>query len=751
MKITQINQYNQGIGKYKLLSSTAGVGSIITTKVGSYILITDISKWNFIKWANSTVDIIITQNTDERKIYELSKTEVRRRGLDFIDDLRFVRFIREEKNLSNLICLLGVPNMSLNESFNTPNWKTHPIKHALEKSGDTGKGPSDFMIIGTHFPKWFKNRKGELKTIDTWYKNWEKHSRSNQGSPAKIDFAPPRDVNDFVKEYKKKNIEGREINFKEYRELDQLNMVLICPNGHLSNIPWSKFLNWKYQKDNHLLSKENEHGEILNDMEPCCGNSNLYWTESKTKSEGYASIYIECKNCNKKVNLEGINGLKPYCKGEKPWEIEKDNSSIVPQEKCFVRGEMDKGREKMQVSLVTANNMYYANGFSSLFIPIHLAEDTSKELSDALEILFERYERRNSSNPISKEDYWEAKVADDFEEFLNDNAITVEGDLIQFELNLKSIFLNQNQDYSGDSHEEYRWQEYRCFSQNNSIENIEENEGISFKDVILPEKLNSYFKKIQQVDELRITNIQLDFTRVKPKERVVRIDQDGLKTINEASVGQNTFANSREEVFVMPANEVYGEGLFFQFDDNKIEEWINQNKDILNHRFSRFFLREIDSQSQGAGLKQKIKNNGFKHFLIHSFSHLMMRELEFSCGYPTASLKERLYISENTDISMSGTLIYTAEGSEGSMGGLVSQGETEKIMEIILKGLNRSLDCSSDPLCWESDGQGIFDLNMSACFSCSLVSETACEELNLGLDRRVLIDKDFGFFKDLLT
>ena len=201
----------------------------------------------------------------------------------------------------------------------------------------------------------------------------------------------------------------------------------------------------------------------------------------------------------------------------------------------------------------------------------------------------------------------------------------------------------------------------------------------------------------------------------------------------------------------MPANEVYGEGLFFQFDDNKIDEWIEQNKDILNNRFTRFFFREIDSQSQGAGIKQKIKNNGFKHFLIHSFSHLMMRELEFSCGYPTASLKERLYISENTEMPMSGTLIYTAEGSEGSMGGLVSQGETEKIMEIILKGLNRSLDCSSDPLCWESDGQGIFDLNLSACFSCSLVSETACEELNLGLDRRVLIDKDFGFFKDLLT
>ena len=30
---------------------------------------------------------------------------------------------------------------------------------------------------------------------------------------------------------------------------------------------------------------------------------------------------------------------------------------------------------------------------------------------------------------------------------------------------------------------------------------------------------------------------------------------------------------------------------------------------IWNVRFARFFFREIDSQSQGAGIKQKIKNN----------------------------------------------------------------------------------------------------------------------------------------------
>jgi hypothetical protein len=48
MDILTRNQYNQGISKSKLLSTTAGVGSVITTKLGYYILISDINKWKFI-------------------------------------------------------------------------------------------------------------------------------------------------------------------------------------------------------------------------------------------------------------------------------------------------------------------------------------------------------------------------------------------------------------------------------------------------------------------------------------------------------------------------------------------------------------------------------------------------------------------------------------------------------------------------------------------------------------------------------
>ena len=243
----------------------------------------------------------------------------------------------------------------------------------------------------------------------------------------------------------------------------------------------------------------------------------------------------------------------------------------------------------------------------------------------------------------------------------------------------------------------------------------------------------------------KVTNVQFDFTRVKPKERIVVNGE-----VQESSSGQNIFSIDSKELYTLPANETLGEGLFFEFSNEKIDSWVSENISELENRFGKYLNTIPDSNSQGLSSKMKIYNNKYKHFLIHSFSHMMMRELEFSCGYPTASLKERLYISTNPARQMSGVLIYTAEGSEGSMGGLVSQGEPVKILEIIKKGLERSINCSSDPLCWESEGQGIFDLNLSACFSCSLVAETACEEMNLGLDRRVLVDEEFGFFKELI-
>ncbi len=763
MKVLKQNQYNQGVGKYKLLSSTSGVGSIITSKLGSYVLISDINKWRFIKWANAKVENIRTNNSDDRKVYELSKAEILNRGLEFIGDQRFIKFVRSEKNLENLVCLIGIPHMALNESFNTPNWKNHPIRTALQNTGEQYEGVSShYMINGTHFPKWFKNSDGELKLIREWFTIWEKECRKYPDTLKRDYFAPPRDAlskKAFIRELNSKNEDGNPIKIREYKTLEQTNLILICPNGHLSDIPWANYLRWKTEKYLRIRPDEDKGENLMSNemVGPCCSNPKLKWTESKTKSEGYGSIYIECNSCGlgsgadkdkPKINLEGINSLEPFCIGQKPWELDIENPTIIPYENCFIRNDNKNGREKMRVALVTANNVYYANGFSSLFIPIHLAENKPKELIEAINILEKKYNKYFERTAISREEYWNSKF--DFNDFLIDNDINPEKEGV-FKIQLELEFLNIANDAKEiDKHEEYRWQEYRCFSTHSILTDIEINDGLRFNDIKLSNELYVFFKKIQQVEELKVTNIQLDFTRIKPKERIVRINENGDRVIEEGTSGQNIFSINVGELFVLPANETLGEGLFFEFSNEYIDNWISENILQLEVRFEKYFKELPNPNSQGISSKMKIYNSKYKYFLIHSFSHMMMRELEFSCGYPTASLKERLYISTNPEKLMSGVLIYTAEGSEGSMGGLVSQGEPEKILEIIKKGLERSINCSSDPLCWESEGQGIFDLNLSACFSCSLVAETACEEMNLGLDRRVLIDEYFGYFKSLI-
>ena len=103
---------------------------------------------------------------------------------------------------------------------------------------------------------------------------------------------------------------------------------------------------------------------------------------------------------------------------------------------------------------------------------------------------------------------------------------------------------------------------------------------------------------------------------------------------------------------------------------------------------------------------------------------------------------------------MYGVLIYTASGdSEGSLGGLVRQGQTGKIEDIIRDAIQNASWCSSDPVCIQSLGQGPESLNLAACHNCALLPETCCENGNRLLDRGVVVgtleNPETGFFNDL--
>lgn len=135
---------------------------------------------------------------------------------------------------------------------------------------------------------------------------------------------------------------------------------------------------------------------------------------------------------------------------------------------------------------------------------------------------------------------------------------------------------------------------------------------------------------------------------------------------------------------------------------------------------------------------------------------MLINQLSYSCGYGSASLRERIYCDlDFPDKKMNGVLIYTASGdSEGSLGGLVREGEPENIEKVIRDALLKSEVCSYDPVCIDNKSQGLNGTNAAACHACTFLPETSCEEANQLLDRTTVIgdvQKNLlGYFEDLL-
>ena len=123
----------------------------------------------------------------------------------------------------------------------------------------------------------------------------------------------------------------------------------------------------------------------------------------------------------------------------------------------------------------------------------------------------------------------------------------------------------------------------------------------------------------------------------------------------------------------------------------------------------------------------------------------------------SASLRERIYCNESADQpNMAGILIYTASGdADGTLGGLVRQGKPDFFSALVSKAVASGYWCSSDPLCIESQGQGLGSLNLAACHACALLPETSCEEFNRLLDRTLVVglpdDPKIGFLSCMLS
>lgn len=178
----------------------------------------------------------------------------------------------------------------------------------------------------------------------------------------------------------------------------------------------------------------------------------------------------------------------------------------------------------------------------------------------------------------------------------------------------------------------------------------------------------------------------------------------------------------------LPAIELFGEGLFFTLNESILQEW---------ERISSVKARanEIDKRHKNSEVTRFQDDTITPRFLLlHTLSHLLIRELETTAGYPAASLKERIYCSMSA--KMSGILIYTAVPDiVGSLGGIIESAEPDAFITLLDGVFKHAQWCSLDPVCTEHEGQGPGWLNRAACHACALVPEPSCEYNNIFLDR----------------
>lgn len=201
----------------------------------------------------------------------------------------------------------------------------------------------------------------------------------------------------------------------------------------------------------------------------------------------------------------------------------------------------------------------------------------------------------------------------------------------------------------------------------------------------------------------------------------------------------------------LPAMEVRGEGVFLRLDEQRLDDWTESVAVAARVERMRTSHERLLRERASDPLKVPDSPAAPRMVLLHTLAHALINEWSLDAGYPAASLRERLY----ADDTMAGVLIYTATSdSAGSLGGVVAQGEPDRLAQALRSAVRRAEWCSADPLCVESEGSGAGSTNLAACHACVMLPETSCEHNNCLLDRALLVgtpdDPSIGFFSGLL-
>ena len=461
--------------------------------------------------------------------------------------------------------------------------------------------------------------------------------------------------------------------------------IAVCKKGHIEDFP---IMEWVHKKSD----------------KPITSSCRLVRSTGGS-SASLSGIRYTCA-CGASATMSGAFGwgaldkIGYKCTGNRPW------LGSNRKEECG---------EQLLV-LQRASNVWFADVISSVYIP-WLPKYKNQNTKECVERGVKKFASARTDGKIDE---------DTIRKYILKNQLLEED--IDAEEAFKEILATLRNTQKSDtpqSEDEYRKQEFDVLTSTVGKPK-DELYCINYSSA----KYNGlkFLVSISLVHKLRETRVFHGFKRISPDD--------------------STFSAviSVRELPWLPAVKNSGEGIMFEFDRKRLEEWVKQDK-IINR------VKIIEQNLKNTGRLTNERINPI-YILLHTFAHCLITALSCESGYSNASIRERIYCSKYIDENapqMAGVLIYTASGdAEGSLGGLVRQGLPGRIENVIKRAISEAKWCAADPVCIQSTGQGQYGCNLAACHNCALLPETSFENKNMLLDRGLLIgtldDISIGYF-----
>lgn len=455
--------------------------------------------------------------------------------------------------------------------------------------------------------------------------------------------------------------------------------MVVCENGHLDEFPWIEYVHY---------------------FETPCASPQLTLFEYGPSGEA-RDLQVKCMTCLKERVMAQAFG--------------KDNREKMPP--CtarfpHLRDYAESCDRRMRAIILGASNLWFPVVFSTIAIPAE---------TDELDLLVER-EWATLQHAVSMEVL---------------NAFQLTGQLGAFsKFSLPQIWDAVERKRAQAAAEattaspqllDLKLREWEVFSNPNVRLTLPD---FRLRVVSVPTSYQRAISKVVLVERMREVKALVGFTRIDAPDELTEPGQEPAQVIVPLS---------RASARWTPAVQVRGEGIFVQFDEAHMQSWLSR---AAVREYERTFREAHTAWRLAHGVTPPEANYpGLRYVFLHSFAHALMRQLAIECGYSQASVRERIYSRETQADGgpMAGVLVYTAApDSEGTLGGLVNQGEPETLEQHIARALEDAQLCSSDPTCAEHKPGHNLALHGAACHSCLFAPETSCERGNRYLDRSLL-------------